>query len=196
MKKILFGMLSLVFVALFTAFALHISARADEGNHEEVQLINGYEVRLIFAETPTVGENLIYVRILDAEKTPIANARIEASFTPVKVNHAKAHTSSEHDMPGMDMNTIHASTAYGDPYVIQFESGDQRGEYAGEIDLESRGDYVVAIHMIVDNDSMEAEFPLAVKGNYMRYAILAVFLGMNLIILVVAMTLRSKHVRQ
>jgi hypothetical protein len=182
-------------------------AQADGGDDEFTQTVNGYQVALVFAEDPTVGENQIHIQIHDAMDMPVHDASVEVILAPIEDRHsAEASESSSHEdldaseasghegMPGMDM-TAHESTTAHEMQGIALEPAVESGEYSGDIHIESTGEWVISVQLTVKDEVMKIDFPLTVKSNS-RNGILAGFVGTNLLILIVAAALKSKSASQ
>lgn len=193
-------------------FVLPFSVQADGGEDAFTQTINGYQVALIFAEKPTIGENKIQVQVQDAMAMPVRDARVEVSLALVgEDSHVVAQEPSSHNnMPGMaehaseapehddipdasESANVHGTATHGEIQTIQLEpSHHEEGEYAGGIHIESSGDWIVTVHLTVEDETMEVGFPLMLNSGA-RNGILASFLSVNILILIVAGLLRKPN---
>jgi hypothetical protein len=179
-------------------FMIPFPAQADGGSDGLTQTVNGYHVSLAFAEEPAVGENQIHVQLHDAMDMPVSDATVAVTLTPVEKGHGETEESPAHDsMP--ESHTAEPASDHGANAHVEIEgfvlkpSHHEEGEYAGEIHVESTGDWTVTVHVTVQEEEMAAEFPLMIKSSS-RNVILAGFAGINILILVVAATLRRKPV--
>lgn len=75
-SRIILSALALVMLM----FVLPFSAQADGGEDAFTQTVNGYQMALVFAEKPALGENQIHVQIYDMTDMPISDARVEVSL--------------------------------------------------------------------------------------------------------------------
>lgn len=114
-------LLSALIFFLFTP----VMALAHEGIDGTVMDVNGYHLRLIFTNPPTMGENQFQILITGDDGKPVSGAQVEAAVEPVSKETAHGHSpeptnqesthghspepASSHDdmagMPGMDMAT-------------------------------------------------------------------------------------------
>jgi hypothetical protein len=160
--------------------------------------VNGYHISLVFAEDPVVGENQIHVQVHDAMDMPVSDATVEVTLTRPEEEHNEVEESSEHDsMP--ETHTSEPAAAHGasaheemEGFVLE-PSHHEAGEYSGEIDVESTGDWTVTVHLTVQEEGMEVKFPLMIKSSS-RSIILASFTGINFLILIIAAILKRKPV--
>jgi hypothetical protein len=194
-SKIILPLLLILILALLTP----LSAQADGETDGLVQTVNGYQVALAFAENPAVGENQIHVQIHDALDMPVSDATVEVALGPAEEeHHVEVPESTGHEsMPGMDMAEPaidHGTTTHEKMQVVLLEpSHHEKGEYSGEVHIESTGDWTVTVHLNVQDELMEVDFPLTVKSSS-RNVILTGFAGANILILIVAAVLKSKSI--
>lgn len=177
-------------------FMIAFPAQADGKSEGLTEIVNGYHVSLVFAEDPIVGENQIHVQIHDALDMPISDATVEVTLSRVENGHGQAEETSGHDnMSGMhetEPTTGHGAnehTAMGE-FILE-PSHHEAGEYFGKIDVEATGDWTVTVHLTVQEQGMEVEFPLMVKSS-LRNIILSSFAGVNLLILAAAAIMKRK----
>jgi hypothetical protein len=213
MQRTISRVLLSTIVLIMLVLAAPLSAQADGGEDGFVQTVNGYEVELIFAGEPAVGENQIQIQIHDAMDMPVHDANVEVILAAIEEGHAaEAPEAASHDdmpgmdsvatevpghegMSGMDMTAHQSTTAHNEMPVIALEPAHEGGEYAGEIHIESAGEWVISVHLDVQGEVMELDFPLTVKSNS-RNGILAGFVGVNILILIVAAAFKSKSAAQ
>ena len=110
MKKTWFHYTVMIFtitILLAVPFQGALADGAGEGIEKEA---NGYHIRLIFVESPKLGENEFHVQITDAMGMPVTKAEVGVIVMPEKVmseheedTSADAHGSDS--MSGMDMPT-------------------------------------------------------------------------------------------
>lgn len=194
-------------------FTLPFSAQADSGEDPFTQTVHGYQVTLKFAEDLALGENQIHVQIHDATDLPVSDAAVAVSLVPAEEeNHAVAQEPSGHDgMSGMDEHSNEASghdemtdgtksaDAHGAAPHYEMQSVQLRpshheeGEYAGEIHIESTGDWILTVHFTLEGETLQAGFPLQLKSSS-RNVMLAGFLGVNILIVIVAGFLKKPKI--
>lgn len=212
MQRTISRILLPIVVIVILALAAPFSAQADEGDNGWVETVNGYKVTLMFAEHPEVGENQVHIQIRDALDMPVSNATVQVALAPVEEEHHEAaqEASSHENMSGMDTNTessahdgmaemdmtAHESTAAHDEMqAFALEPAHESGEYSGKVHIESSGEWVISVHLIVQEEAMEVNFPLNIKTRS-NLGILAGFAGVNVLILIAAAALKSKPVAQ
>ncbi len=221
MKQFAHKALLLSTIILLIVLALPVAALADGGEegNEFTQTVNGYQVTLVFAKPATVGENQIHIRVSDAYSMPISNADVGVSVVKSETGHAEAetHTSAdgqmadmpEHapeppstghdmaDMPGMDMSATSAETTsstHDEMNMTTLESGHESGEYAGEIAIESPGNYIIRAHLTIQGELTEVDFPLNIVQPQNGSGIMLSFFAVNVAILVAAVILKPKPI--
>lgn len=207
--RIILSALALVMLV----FTLPFSAQADSGEDAFTQTVNGYQVALIFAEDPALGENQIHVQIHDATDLPVSDATVEVSLALAEEeNHVVAEEPSGHDsVPGMDEHSseasghdempggsesanAHGAATHDEIQSVQLApSHHEEGEYAGEIHIESTGDWILIVHFTLEGETMEVGFPVLLK-NSSRNVILAGFLSVNILIVIVAGFLKKPKI--
>jgi hypothetical protein len=188
------------------AWTAPLSAQADGENDGFVQTVNGYQVTLMFAEHPAVGENQVHILIQNAMDMPVSHATVQVALVAVEENHheaaqeATSHesmagmdmgaASSSHDgMAGMDMDE--AEAAHDEIQAVHLKAAHEDGEYSGKVHIETTGEWVISVHLIIQGEEMEVDFPLTVKAGS-NMGILTGFAGVNILILIVAAALKSK----
>jgi len=190
---------------LLTIFLLLLSAPpdpvfADGGGHEFTRTVNGYQVTLGFARPVTVGENSIHIRVSNAHDLAIPNADVQVGVVAVEAEHSEAEpvASSKEDMHGMsDMSEGHTeepSDAHDKMGMVALQVGHESGEYSGEIAFDSAGDCTVRVHLTIQDEFMEVDFPMSVARPQNSYGILAGFFALNALIIVSAVALKPKPV--
>lgn len=181
-------------IVTMLVFMISFPAQADVGTDGLTQIVNGYHVSLAFAEDPTVGENQIHVQIHDVMDMPVSDAIVEVTLVRAEEVHGKAEESAGHENMA-EMHTAepaagHAANAHVEMEGFVLEpSHHEEGEYSGPIHVEATGDWMVTVHLTVQEEEMSVQFPLMIKSSS-RNIILAGFAGINLFILVVAATLK------
>lgn len=189
-----------LFIIMMIVFVTPLSVQADGDPDGFVQTINGYQVSLIFAEDPTVGENQIHVQIHDSMDMPVSHADVQVSVaSPAEEHAADGHgvveePSGHENMPGMDHTgpAVEQGSTHEEMQAFALEpSHHEEGEYSGAMHIESSGDWTITVHLTVEGESMEVEFPVMIKSG-VRNTILTTFAGINLFILIVAAALKSK----
>lgn len=186
----------LPFIITMLVFSMPFAAQADGETDGLTQTVNAYHVALAFAEDPVVGENQVHVQIHDAMDMPVSDATVEVTVARVEEGHDVVEESSGHEnMP--EMHAAEPAAGHGANAHVEMEgfvlepSHHEEGKYSGQIHVESTGDWMVTVHLTVQEQGMEVEFPLMIKSSS-RNVILAGFAGINLFILVVAATLKRK----
>lgn len=198
-SRILLPPIMLVMLALVAP----LSAQADGENDGFVQTVNGYQVTLMFAEHPAVGENQVHIQLHDETDMPVSNATVQVALAPLEAEHdeqAASHEnmsgmetnaeSSDHaGMAGMDMGE--STATHGEIRAVPLQAAHEDGEYAGEIHVEKAGEWVISVHLIIQGEAMEVDFPVTVKTKS-NMGILAGFAGVNVLILIAAAIFKSK----
>jgi len=70
--------------------------------------------------------------------------------------------------------------------------GEEPGEYEGEISLPASGHWMLTVHLRLDGETFEADFPVDVAGGSPAKSILAGFAGFNTVLIGVAAFTRRK----
>jgi hypothetical protein len=113
MKKTWFHHTVMIFtITILLAVPLQgaLADGAGEGIEREA---NGYHIRLIFVESPKLGENEFHVQIVDAMGMPVTKAEAGVIAMPgeIMLEHEEDTGADEHasdSMSGMDMPTVEA----------------------------------------------------------------------------------------
>lgn len=96
-------------------------------------------------------------------------------------------------MEGMSEQPVEASSeAHDEMEMVALEAGHESGEYAGEIHIEGDGAWVVRVHLTIQGEQMEVEFPLSIVSRRYGAGILAGFFVVNATIIGTALVLKSK----
>lgn len=113
MKKTWFYYTVMIFT-ITILLAVPLRAALADGAGEGIEReANGYHIRLIFVESPKLGENEFHVQVNDAMGMPVTNAEVGVIAMPEEIEseheedtNADAHGSDS--MSGMDMPTEEA----------------------------------------------------------------------------------------
>ena len=201
MNRLMRKTLLLAVPLLLVLLTLPVSALADGGEDEFTQTVNGYQVTLVFDEPATVGENQIHVQVDDSQHMPVSNAEIEVNVAEAEEDHAEAESAADNDvadMTGMGGTTEQQAEAPSSEHdevdAVTFEAGHESGEYAGEITIARPGDWAIRVHLTIQGEKMEVDFPLSIANPKSGSGILIGFLTLNAVILVAALVLKSKPV--
>ena len=193
-----FLLAALIFLALLT---LPVSALADGGEDGFTQTVNGYEVTLVFEEPAMVGENQVHVQVSDSQHMPVADAEIEVNVVEAEEEHAEEEAAADDEasgMAGMGGSTEQEAEApaseHDEDGMVAFEAGHEDGEYAGEIAIDKPGDWAIRVHLTIQGETMEVEFPVTIANPKNGSGILTGFLAVNAVIVVAALFLKLKPV--
>lgn len=219
MSKKLNGLIAawLIVATFLLAFPKTVLADGGEGGIE--QEVNGYHVSLNFVEPARVGENQFHIQITDALGMPVTNAKVEVSAMPAEGMSEHGESSeAEHDeisevgvmtsnSGGMDMTTDEPATgvmkpsepagdAHGEETLSAIlEPSNEAGEYAGEMHFEKSGAWMFNVHITVNGETTEVEFPLEIARQLiLNYAILTGFIAINIIVVIMAAVLKRQPV--
>ncbi|MBI5961911.1 MAG: FixH family protein [Chloroflexi bacterium] len=200
-------------VLLVTAILLLMPAMvlADGGEDRNVVTANGYLIELVFKEPAAIGENEFHIQITDAMGMPVPNAEVEVSAMPVEGMEMATEApsvgvmTSNNTMDDMDMATEIPSTGVMKPnepaadehgeeaLTIMLEPTMESGEYAGELHLETSGEWMFNVHFMVNGETTEIDFPIEIARTLgLNYAVLAGFFGINGIVIATAAFLKRK----
>ena len=210
--------LFVIISTLLLSFPKTVFADGGEGGTE--QEVNGYHVKLIFAEPIKAGENQFHIQITDSMGMPITNAEVEVSAMP-------AEGMSEHDeneematevpstgvmtsnnnMDGMEMAAEDPSTGEMQPNEpaadehgeevskVMLEPTMESGEYAGELHFDAPGKWMFNVHFTVDGETTKVDFPVEIaRALSTNYAVLTGFFGFNIAMVAIAAVLKRKSV--
>jgi hypothetical protein len=214
MKRLTHKTLLISIIALLALLALPVGvlADSDEGENEFTQTVNGYRVTVSFEKPASVGENPIHIQLFDANNMPVSGAVLEVSVSEAELEHG--HTQPEADtaahdemqgMPGMEMPGMDMSGASEHPAenpvdehstmdMTTLEAGHESGEYAGEVTFDQAGECVLKVHLTVQGQLTQVDFPLSVTQSHNGSSILAVFFAINVVIVGAALVMKSKSV--
>ena len=199
-KTLLLSTIILLILLSLPVAALADSADADEEN-EFTQTVNGYEVTLVFENPVAIGENQIHVRLSDTHHAPVSNADVEVGVVEGEAEHAEAEPIAQpeeadmHGMSSMSEQPVEApSDAHDEVDMVAFEVGHESGEYAGEIAIDGAGDWIIRVHLTIQGELVEVDFPLNVPSNQNGAGILAGFFALNAAIIGAAVVLKRKPV--
>jgi hypothetical protein len=113
MKKTRFHYAAIL-LTIAILFAVPLQAALADGAGEGIEReANGYHIRLIFVESPKLGENEFHVQITDAMGMPVTKAEAGVIAMPEEImsEHEEDISADAHDtdsMSGMDMPTEEA----------------------------------------------------------------------------------------
>ncbi len=221
MKRSLTTILLLFTAILMAAFIFPTPALADggEGGLSFSQTIGGYTITLVFEKPASIGENPVHVKIVDAAGMPVPGAEVEISveehseaeesaegeMDEMEAKPTEAESSPSTSMHGMEenpaatptpgtMSSINSISPVSDEHdeMAALEPGHEEGEYEGELAIEKDGDLAVLVHITVQGELLEAEFPLEVAKSNAGSIVLSVFAAINAGILAVAFVMKSK----
>jgi len=222
LKKFAHKTLLLSTTILLILLALPASALAGGGEDGNVftQMVNGYQVVLVFEKSAAVGDNQIHVHVNDDQNMPVSNADVGVSMIKSESEHTEADASAhgetadmpgmdmpEHapeppstghdtmaDMPGMDIPAEAPSSAHDEMGMTTLETGHESGEYIGKIAIETPGHCIVRVHLTVQGELTEVDFPLSIVQPQNGSGILLGFFAVNVAIVAAAFILKPKPV--
>ena len=204
MKRIFYKACLLIAVILLLLVAAPITVLADSGGGENefTQTVSGYEVTLVFENPVTVGENQIHVRVSDAHHAPISNADVEVSVVEGEAEHTEAEPTAKYDetasMSGMSEMSEQPAEAPAEEHeemdMIALEASHESGEFAGEIVIGGAGDWLIRVHLTIQGELVEVDFPVNVASHQNGAGILVVFFTLNAAIIGTALILKPKPV--
>lgn len=79
-----------------------------------------------------------------------------------------------------------------EPVAVSLASGHEAGEYSGEIDLATSGNWTFSVHFTLDGQMSEVEIPVEVARASSNVGILAGFFGINATVLAAAAIFKRK----
>ena len=200
MRRFAHKTLLLSTVIFLILLSLPFAALADgvDDEHEFTQTAGGYEVTLVFENPAAIGENQIHVRVSDAHHAPVSNADVEVSLVEGEAEHTEAEPIAQPEeagMHGMSEAPVEVSEETHDEMdMIALEAGHESGEYAGEIAIDSAGDWIIRVHLTVQGELVEVDFPLSVASSQKGAGILTGFFALNAAIIVSAVYMKRKPV--
>jgi hypothetical protein len=180
------SLLSTVILVLLLALPVVALADGGKGENEFTKTVSGYQITLVFEKVAVVGSNPIHIRVNDAQNMPITNGDVEVSVVKGESEHAEMA-----DMPGMAEVSPSEHAEMG---MTRLAVGHHSEEYTGEIAIETAGDYVIRVHLTVQGELTEVDFPLNVAQSQNGSGILAVFFAVNVAIIAGAVILKPKPV--
>ena len=184
--------------------------------------VGGYSIHLSFLEPATTGVNPFHVQVFDEMGMAVNGAQVQVSSAPVD-NAEEDHETMDAGAPEMsdkdEMNSVtptpehtgpghtasvESSSEPGEQHESQdgeqvepaktlLEPSEEAGEYAGAITFLQAGHATLTVHLTINGESLEAQFPLEVVRSGSVYAILAGFLVLNVTIIGSATILKRKN---
>jgi hypothetical protein len=98
-----------------------------------------------------------------------------------------------HGMESMpEHEAIPSPDEHGEMDMVVFAAGHEAGGYAGEIDVAGSGEWMIRVHLTVEEHLVEFDFPLHVTGSQAGKSILLGFFAINAVLLGTAATLKFK----
>ena len=101
-------------------------------------------------------------------------------------------------MHGMGSAPVVEEAPEGDhpdePLPVMLELGEEPGEYEGEISFPASGHWMLTVHLSLDGETFEADFPVEVTGGSPAKSILVGFASINAVLIAVAAITRRKPV--
>lgn len=200
MKRLAHKTHLLLSITLLFLLTVQVTVFADGGENGFTQNVHGYQVSLIFEKPVVVGGNPIHVQIHSAEGMPVSLAEVHVSLVEIEANHTDAETkTSQHgEMPVMSgiSEQPHSapSGAHDEMEMVRLEDGHESGKYAGEITIDQAGDYTVRVHLAINGELMEVDFPLSVASSQRGAGILAGFFAVNTAIIAAALVIKYRPV--
>jgi hypothetical protein len=198
MKRLSYKISFLSTVVLILLLILPITVRADGGEQgtEFTQTVDGYQVTLIFEKPAAVGKNQIHVRVYDAQNRPVSAGELVISVVKDQVEHdMESHSDTHGDVPSMSEQPVapppseHAETG-----ITHLSPSHHGGEYAGEIAIETAGDWMIRVHLTLQGEMTEVDFPLEVVQPQNGSSVLVTFFAINIAIVAVALILKPKPI--
>lgn len=92
------------------------------------------------------------------------------------------------EMPGMADETDHPI----ETIKVMLVAGEEAGEFSGEITFPHAGHWMMTAHLVINGESLEADFPVVVTGSSSVGFLLAGFAGLNMVIIGTAAITKRK----
>jgi len=207
-------LVTLLIISVFLLLAFPATVFADGGAAGSEKEVNGYRVRLTFAEPVKPGENHFHIQIADAMNMPVADAEVEVSAMPVEGMDEMAMATeapaagvmtSDNNMDGMGMATEEPAAGIMQPdqpaadghgeesLTVMLEPTKESGEYAGELHFETSGEWMFNVHFTVNGKTSAVGFPVKIARSLaLNYAILAGFFSFNVAVVAYAAALKKR----
>ncbi len=135
---------------------------------------------------------------MDSKPTPKSDMSGMEDSTP--------KPTAESSMAGMDGSKPEPTTASEVPVkpeqksdtahdeMTKFAPGHEEGEYDGQVSITSAGDLQLRVHLIVEGDLMEADFPLHIEQSHTGSIVLGGFFAVNVALIAAAVIIKPKPV--
>ena len=108
----------------------------------------------------------------------------------------EASSDTHADMSGNSDASVHPHSAPSDAHdemeMVKLEESHQSGDYTGEIAINSAGDWTILVHMTIQGEFIEVDFPLSIARSQSSLGILASFFALNTVIILAAIVLKPK----
>ena len=201
LRWLIFGLVISLLILMLQGMTL--THDGDKGTRVTTE---GYQVSLVFPEAIKVGRNPVNLKILDATGLPVSGARVEISSKPVKVTQdpqanmaSGAHTHMMGGMQGMNhaMHTMPDMPGMNAAPTVARSRGLNRmpGDYFEVITFSAPGQWTLITHSSINGQTFDADFPVNVAASHSSsLAILAVFAGLNVLIIWTASAAKRRPV--
>ena len=181
MKKRTRAVPLIAIVVLLILLAAPTIVSADGGDDEEefTQTIDGIQVTLVFDAPPAIGENPIHIRLRDSQNQPIADARVKVSaIAREEIEEAEAEEDATEAEPEPGL-----SDGLFDLISTTLKPGEESGEYSGAIEVETEGEWLIAVRLKTQEEQVAAEFPVNIPHPKNGLIVLLSFLTVNLAVI-------------
>jgi hypothetical protein len=210
MNKSIHGWLATLLIISTLLLAFPVTALADGDGHGNEKEVDGYHVKLIFAEPAQVGENQFHIQVTDPMGMPVTGAEVEVAAMPVE-GMAEMDMATEEPSIGVmtsnnSMNMVSETPEAGvmkpnkstdehsaDSITVVLDAAQESGEYMGKVAFKHSGEWMFNVHFTVNGETKAVEFPFDVARPLgLNYGILAGFIGINAVVITSAAVLKKR----
>lgn len=178
---------------LILVLSVSTSAFASTTGTQINKTIDGVKATLTFpTEKLKLGNNDFKITILDKNGNPLHNANLKVTAYKDDPNGTSSmtNTSGSNDMAAMPgMSGMSAS----DMTMISLKNSSTKGEYTGSVNLKSTGKWIVESTIAVQGQPKNIDFNISVQSP--NFLIIGIFLGVVVLILVIAAINKKKSIK-
>lgn len=222
MKRIIPKLSLLSAITILLQLAAPMTVLADAGGEDGLtQTADGYQVTLVFEEPVASGENPLHIQVVDDHGQPVSKALVEVAVIEVEDEHSDDEEDANQPDDAAPNKDSHGSESKSEPTaapaaqnamggmtgveaaetdeheemeMTKFTAGHEAGEYEGEIEIPTAGDWKIRVHVTVDEHLLEFEFPIHVAGSESGKNILFGFFALNVVILGAAFAIKLQSI--
>lgn len=167
---------------LFTSIlvlSLSTFAFANTTGNQINKQIDGVQATLTFVnEELKPGSNEFTIYLLDENGDPISDDNLKVT--------ADMDRSTDMGNDGMEKD---------EPMIVDLKEGSQKGEYSGMVDFKNKGEWIIKATFNVQGQEKNIDFDFHVESAGPNYFIIGGFLGVIVLIIIIAAINKKKSIK-